>query len=243
LGLRAQLISPQAQAEVQRIADTHGPMGMPTAVGIAAGMANAEGPLAQKIKDFDQYAQRFDEHAATYTSQDKEAAAKYKTADFHTDNPRTPGTGGSGGGGGVSAVSWKPGDPRHQPYIAGPGGLGPSQHGDLKWVEVGPRSGNFVRSDEVPGIKVQAPGELGPATVSDSHGNPDPYIELGPNTGVWAPKSDFPGAKFYPPGSSELPPYGWEEYLPGSGIFLWHGDLKAEPFEPGGSGGATYPAG
>lgn len=240
LGLRAQLIAPQAQTEVQRIADTHGPMGMPTAVGIAAGMARAEGPLTQKVKDFQEYAQRFDEHAATYTSQDKEAADKYKTAEFHTDNPRTPGSGGSG----VQAAGWKPGDPRHRPYIAGPGGLGPSQpaDGSSKWVEVGPRSGNFVRSDEVPGIQVLAPGALGPATVTDSHGNPDPYIELGPGTGVWAPKSDFPGAKFYPPGSSALPPYGWEEYLPGSGIFLWHGDLKAEPLQPGG-GGATYPMG
>jgi hypothetical protein len=97
LGLRAQLISPQAQAEVQRIADTHGLIGMPTAVGIAAGMANAEGPLNQKIKDFDEYSQRFTEHAATYTSQDKEAADQYKNADFHTDKPRTPGAGGDSG--------------------------------------------------------------------------------------------------------------------------------------------------
>lgn len=243
LGLRAQQISPQAAAEVQRIADTHGPMGLPTAAGIAAAMTKAEGPLNAKVADFHEYAQRFDGHAATYTSQDKEAAAQYKNADFHTDKPRTPGAGGDSGSG-VSAASWKPGDPRHQPYIAGSGGLGPSQpaDGSSKWVEVGPRSGNFVRSDEVPGIKVLAPGALGPATVSDSHGNPDPYIELGPNTGVWAPKSDFPGAKFYPPGSSALPPYGWEEYLPGSGIFLWHGDLKAEPLQPG-SGGGVYPAG
>jgi hypothetical protein len=239
LGLRAQLISPQAATEVQRISESHGPMGYPTAVGIAAGMANAEGPLNAKVADFHEHAGRFEEHAATYSGQDQDNAKKYSTADLHTDKPRTPGS----SGGGVQAVDWKPGDPRHRPYIAGPNGLGPSQHGDLKWVEVGPRSGNFVRSDEVPGIKVQAPGELGPATVSDSHGNPDPYIELGPNSGVWAPKSDFPGAKFYPPGSSELPPYGWDEYLPGSGIFLWHGDLKAEPFAPGGGGGATYPAG
>ena len=65
--------------------------------------------------------------------------------------------------------------------------------------------------------------------MSDEHGNPDPYIELGPNTGVWVPKSDFPGAKFYTPGSAEQPPYGWEEFLPGSGIYLWQGDLIPEP--------------
>ena len=134
---------------------------------------------------------------------------------------------------GLDSHKWKPGDKRHLPYIAGPGGLGPpNPWGEPPWLEIGSGSGNFVRSDELPHVKVLAPGELGPPTASDEHGNPDPYIELGPNTGVWAPRSDFPGAKFYPPGSTEKPPYGWEEFLPDSGIYLWHGDLLPEPADP-----------
>ena len=67
------------------------------------------------------------------------------------------------------------------PYIAGPGGLGPANPwGEPGWLEIGSQSGNFVRSDELPHVKVLAPGALGPPTASDEHGNPDPYIELGP---------------------------------------------------------------
>jgi len=89
-----------------------------------------------------------------------------------------------------------------------------------------------VRSDELPGVKVLAPGDLGPAPIYDDHGNEVPYTQLGPNTGVWVPKDDFPGAYFLPPDSTELPPYGYEEYLPHSGIFVWHSDLVPEPYNP-----------
>jgi Excreted virulence factor EspC, type VII ESX diderm len=236
LSARAKLISPQAATEVQRIAETHGPMGYPAAVGIATGLANAEGPLNAKVADFQTYSQRFTEHAATYTGQDSDGAQRIRSADFKTDTPRTPGSGGA------APVDWNPGDPRHRPYIAGPGGLGPSNTPDgPPWVEVGPGSGNFVRSDELPGMQTLAPGALGPAQFFDKSGNAHSWIEMGPHTGVWVPDTDFPGAKFYPPGSNALPPAGWDEYLPGSGIFLWHGDLKPEPLQPG-SGGATHPA-
>jgi hypothetical protein len=236
LAARAALISPQAAAEVQRIAETHGPMGYPAAVGIATGLANAEGPLQAKVADFQTYSQRFTEHAATYTNQDAEGAQRMRSADFKTDTPRAP------GGGSVTPMGWKPGDPLHRPYVAGPGGLGPSNvPGQPPWVEIGQNSGNFVRSDELPGMKVLEPGALGPATVFDKSGNPVPFIQLGPNSGVWVPQSDFPGAKFYPPGSNALPPYGWDEYLPGSGIFLPHGGLVPEPLQPG-SGGETHPS-
>ena len=147
----------------------------------------------------------------------------------------------------LDSKTWKPGDPRHMPYIAGRDGLGPPNYPDAPpWVEIGPRSGHFVRSDELPGLVVQDPSLLGPATRFDDHGNPDPYISLGPNTGAWAPKSDFPGAKIYPPGSTALPPYGWEEWMPGSGIYMWHGDLVPEPYNPYGPLGPsteTYPQG
>lgn len=142
----------------------------------------------------------------------------------------------------LDARKWKPGDKRHMPVIAGPGGLGPANPwGEPGWLEIGSHSGNFVRKDELPHVKVLAPGALGPATVSDEHGNLDPYIELGPNTGVWAPQSDFPGAKFYAPGTSDKPPFGWDEFLPGSGIYLWHGDLVREPNSPHSADPGTYP--
>jgi len=46
------------------------------------------------------------------------------------------------------------------------------------------------------------------------------------------PQSDFPNAQFRAPGA--LGPYGYEEYLPGSGIWIWHGDLIPEPYNPRG---------
>lgn len=72
-----------------------------------------------------------------------------------------------------------------------------------------------------------------------------PYISLGPNTGAWAPESDFPGAIFLPPDSDELPPYGYEEYLPHSRIYVWHGDSVPEPYNPQGplTPPQTYPQG
>lgn len=165
-----------------------------------------------------------------YTQRDGDIADTIQSADYVTNSggakqspPTTP----------LDSHKWKPGDKRHMPVIAGPGGLGPpNPWGAPRWLEIGSGSGNFVREDELPHVQVLEPGALGPPTASDEHGNPDPYIELGPGTGVWAPRSDFPGAKFYPPGSTEKPPYGWQEFLPGSGIYLWHGDLLPEPNDP-----------
>lgn len=159
------------------------------------------------------------------------------------DAPATP----------LKSGTWKQGDKRHQPYVAGPGGEGPPNYPDAPpWVDIYDRTQDpdkaphyFVRSDEIPGYQTRPPGAYGPPTLSDQHGNPDPYIELSPNSGIWVPKSDFPGAKFYPPGSQELPPYGWDEYVPGSGIFLWHNDTIPEPYHPHPSSlpPATYPQG
>jgi hypothetical protein len=152
-----------------------------------------------------------------------------------------------------SSGKWKPGDKHHEPYNAGKGGLGPPNFPDSPpWVDIYDKTKDpdqvphhFVRSDEIPGYKTLPPGALGPGTVADEHGNPDPYVELGPNSGVWVPQSAFPGAKFYPPGwAGDLPPYGWDEYLPGSGIFLWHSDLTPEPYRPYGPlGPPTLPQG
>lgn len=152
-----------------------------------------------------------------------------------------------------SSNKWKQGDKRHMPYGAGVGGMGPPNYPDSPpWVDIYDRTKDpdqvphyFVRSDEIPGYKTLPPGALGPGTVADEHGSPDPYIQLGPNSGVWVPQSAFPGAKVYPPGwAGDLPPYGWEEYVPGSGVFVWHGDLIPEPYKPyGPAGPPTIPQG
>ena len=78
LAARASLIAPQAAVEVHRIAESHGPMGYPTAVGITAGLASREGPLNAKVADFGTYSERFTEHATTYTRQDAQASAGLK---------------------------------------------------------------------------------------------------------------------------------------------------------------------
>lgn len=78
LAERVAALPPQASAEAQRVADTHGPMGYPAALGISTGLANAEEPVNAKAADFQRYSQRFIEHAATYTGEDQEAAQRYR---------------------------------------------------------------------------------------------------------------------------------------------------------------------
>ncbi len=167
------------------------------------------------------------------SSQLRETSAGYQElGGGPKDAPATP----------LDSKQWKPGDKRHEPYIAGPGGLGPpSGYGSGPgWTEIGVGSGNFVRADELPGAKVGGPGMPGPPPFYDKVGNEHSWIELGPKTGVWVPDTDLPNAKIFPPGSG-LPPYGYQEYLPGSGIFLPQHDLIPEPLMP--SSGATHPAG
>ena len=215
-----------------------------------APMSNSAAGMRLLVSTMDQHVAAMQQQVSTTSTQNqgvatrlRQVAASYRS---QTDLPRSPADAKDSPAVPLDSQTWKPGDRRHQPYIAGPGGLGPPNFADAPpWVEIGPGSGNFVRSDELPGLKVQEPGTLGPPTVSDSHGNPDPYIQLGPNTGAWVPKSDFPGAIIMPPGSRELPPYGYDEYLPGSGIFVWHGDLVPEPYNPSGPAlpPPTHPAG
>lgn len=77
LATRVAAISPQAADELTRIIATHGVMGYPAAVGIAAGLASQEAALDAKAADFTRYARRFTEHAATYVRTDADAAATY----------------------------------------------------------------------------------------------------------------------------------------------------------------------
>lgn len=77
--LAAQLktLSPQAAAEVQRIIDTHGPMGYPAALGIAQSLAAHEGKIDAKSGDLLRNAQRLTEHARAYSGQDADLAADF----------------------------------------------------------------------------------------------------------------------------------------------------------------------
>jgi hypothetical protein len=215
-----------------------------------APMGNSAAGMRLLVSTMDQHVQAMQQQVSTTSAQNRGVATRLRqVAASYRSQTDLPGSRGDGKDSPpavpLDSETWKPGDKRHMPYVAGPGGMGPPNTSGPPWVEIGSGSGNFVRSDELPGLKVLAPGALGPATVSDSHGNPDPYIQLGPNTGAWVPKSAFPGAIFMPPDSTELPPYGYDEYLPHSGIFVWHGDLVPEPYNQGGSNlpPQTYPSG
>lgn len=87
LAVRAAQISPQAAAEVQRIRSTHGAMGYPTAVGIAAGLAAREDQLQAKADDFATYDQRLRGHAAAYLSEDQVAAQRLRSIKWANDFP------------------------------------------------------------------------------------------------------------------------------------------------------------
>ncbi|MDP7707483.1 PPE domain-containing protein [Mycobacterium sp. TY815] len=129
----------------------------------------------------------------------------------------------------LNSGPWKPGDRRHIPYNAGPGGRPPSNWVDSPtWIEIGPGSGQFVRADELPGVVVLKPGELGPPGYYGGGDSPNHYIELAPHSGVWVPQESFPDRIVVKPG--ELPPPFYQEYLPGSGMYLPSKDLTVDPF-------------
>lgn len=180
----------------------------------------------------------------------KQAEATASAADYHSsvtsstlsamgDQIKTaPAIAGGGGDfagrdghGEVDNASWKEGDKRHYPIVRGPNGLGPAQPADGPgWVEIGPRSGNFVRADELPHLQIKNPGDLGPAPFYDNHGGAHGWMELVPGSGAWVPDDEFPNATIKTPGA--LGPYGSEEYLPGSGIWLPREDLVPDPSDP-----------
>lgn len=92
LSARMAQLSPQAAAEVQRIIATHGPMGYPAAVGIAMGMAEHEPAVQAKAAQLSGYAGRFTEHAAAFTTGDRDLAEKFRELRFpqmHVD-PKPP---------------------------------------------------------------------------------------------------------------------------------------------------------
>lgn len=94
-------------------------------------------------------------------------------------------------------------------------------------VSVSPAMRSLLWFLFVRGLTPYAPP--GPAPVWDG-GNAIPYVELAPNTGAWVLQLDFPGSKLVLPAS--LGPCGFEQYSPGSEIWVWHGDLIPEPYDP-----------
>lgn len=174
----------------------------------------------------------------------KQAEATAAAADYHCsvssstlsamgDKIKTapPITGAGDGDGQVEEAGWKKGDKRHYPIVRGPGGLGPAQPPDGPgWVEIGSGSGNFVRPDELPGLKIKNPGDLGPAPFYDNSGGEHGWMELVPGSGAWVPDNTFPDAQIKAPGA--LGPYGSDEYLPGSGIWVPRDDLIPDPRDP-----------
>ena len=63
--------------QINQVIATHGVMGYPVAVGMAAGMLKADEKLTAKIRDFVDHHQRaFIEHAATYRATDAEGGSE-----------------------------------------------------------------------------------------------------------------------------------------------------------------------
>lgn len=92
LSARVAQLSPEAVEQVRSIAATHGPMGYPTAVGVAMGLASREPAMLDKAAQFDGHAARFTGHAAAYVDQDRAAAKKFDAIAFpqmHVD-PKPP---------------------------------------------------------------------------------------------------------------------------------------------------------
>ena len=80
LAARAGVVMPQVAVEVAKVAQTHGAIGYPVAVGLAAGMARQEPKFTALVAEFVARGARFTEHAATYLGEDAAAAATYSAA-------------------------------------------------------------------------------------------------------------------------------------------------------------------
>ena len=83
----AAAIGPQAVDEVNRIIATHGAMGYPVAVGVVAGLARRQAQVEGKAVAFGRYAERFNEHAAAYISQDRDGAGGYRGVQLASNPP------------------------------------------------------------------------------------------------------------------------------------------------------------
>lgn len=79
---RRGLVGAQAVDEVHRIIASHGLIGYPVAVGVVTGLARRQAALQSKAADFEQYSERFLEHAAAYHDGDHQGAEHFQALDF-----------------------------------------------------------------------------------------------------------------------------------------------------------------
>lgn len=82
----AAAIGPQAVDEVNRIIASHGAMGYPVAVGVVAGLARRQARVEGKAADFGRYAERFNEHAASYQAGDLDGVRRYQAVSDPNDD-------------------------------------------------------------------------------------------------------------------------------------------------------------
>jgi hypothetical protein len=179
LAARTAQLPAHARAEIQRIAASHGPMGFPTVLGIAAGMAARESAVAAKAARFEQYADNFTGHAAVYIDQDRAAAATFDALVFaqaHVDpkpppdQPATP-----------AVVCWLP-SPGADPAKYCPAETTRIEYVDDKgqWIQkdIGTGANEVIMNGELPGVEyLPGPpiGQAAPGTTDrlwpDEHGN------------------------------------------------------------------------
>jgi hypothetical protein len=179
LAARTAQLPAQARAEIQRIAISHGPMGFPMAVGIAAGMAARESAVQAKAARFEQYADNFTGHAAAYIDQDRAAAATFDALEFpqaHVDPkppPDQPAT--------LPVVCWLP-SPGADPAKYCPAETTRIEYVDDKgqWIQkdIGTGANEVILNGELPGVEyLPGPptGQAAPGTTDrlwpDEHGN------------------------------------------------------------------------
>jgi hypothetical protein len=110
----AAAIGPQAVDEVNRIIATHGAMGFPVAVGVVAGLARRQAQVEGKAAEFGRYAERFNEHAATYFDQDQAGARGYRGVQFASARSQT------------DSWDWDGETEEYEPINPGTAGAGPN---------------------------------------------------------------------------------------------------------------------
>lgn len=180
LSTRVAQLSPQALTEVQRISDSHGLIGYPTALGLAAGLAKAEQPVLTKAADFQDYSQRLSEHAATYTDQDEQAARNTRSVVFHDDRPD----------GNVGPHQPTPNHPKPAPCYIGPEGTDPAKvcPPETDTVTYTDKDGNYVKRDLQTGAETTllrpGPVDSDPSTCYLPSAGADHSI-CGPGTTSW----------------------------------------------------------
>lgn len=179
LAARTAQLPALARAEIQRIAASHGAMGFPAVLGIAAGMAARECAVAAKAARFDQYAETFTGHAAAYIDQDRAAAATFDALGFpqaHVEPKPPPDQPGA-----APVVCWLP-SPGADPAKYCPAETTRIEYVDDtgRWIQkdIGTGANEVVMTGELPGVEYLPGPPIGPAAPGttdrlwpDEHGN------------------------------------------------------------------------